>query len=297
MRLIALASTLAVLVVLPLLLGCAASVSTQEEVTVNAGGMTLDSGTSSGAADGYVYVPGPAAFRQEPIQVSSSPEPPPGYVPAVGAEVTISDAVVASRLTRTITTDAFGYYLFLGLPTGSYQVTIVAIVDGNPEQVTFSISVTAGSITHADGEPASANLRGFYAIFIDLPSKVDNWETEVRPRLTNVNSIDLGFNYVNSGAPAVITIYMSARGDLTPADFASSLPPNTTALISALSIPSGSGSFALGQVPVNLDQNAEDLIFDGRFWLYGLVTSAGTPSISLSSIQVRLDVTLEEEIL
>jgi hypothetical protein len=93
--------------------------------------------------DGYVYMP---ASGSGALIVSQSPAPPAGYVPVDGAIVSLN---TGSRLTDT--TNGVGYFIIIGLPPGTYEITITVpgfaplhiTVKGNPIAVIISGSPTA----------------------------------------------------------------------------------------------------------------------------------------------------------
>ncbi len=283
----------ALLVLAPglLLSGCGgATVTTDQTVTATAGGMTLDAGTSSGAADGYVYVPTMGLSRQ-PIIISPDPEPPDAqHMAAVGAQVTCSPLVGGgSRQVDSTTTDGAGYYLFTDLAPGYYQITVTV----GEQSLTIDIVVQAGYVTHANLAPTVGYFAGFRAIFVDLTT-LEAWP-EIRPYLMDVNWMRLGFTSNNPDGAFTLNVYMSARGDLRPEQLATAA--DTVRLIRDLGVPTGTHTFALGDLSISMTQEIKDLIFAGRFWLYGVVTPAASANVTISSIQVQMNLKVGQEVL
>ena len=104
----------------------------------------------TGSARGYVYVlsPGAPTAMQTlpPIVISTSPTPPPGYEPAVGAVVTIGAS--------TVITNSLGFYVLVGLPPGTYNLEVDLDDDGVVD-IAVEIVIIAGQTTegtdHTEG--------------------------------------------------------------------------------------------------------------------------------------------------
>jgi hypothetical protein len=251
--------------------------------------MTVDPAASTdGGTDGYVYIPtmSPAA-RQASAIISAEPTPSGGYKAA--AEVLVSCAPLAggqSRQALTTTTDAYGYFLFIDLTAGTYMISVTGATPVN-------VTVVAGSLTHPDGKQ-SVLPPGFRAIFVDL-SVMGSWP-QLREMLKDVNWIRVGFTSDNPNATALaFNLYM---GDVPSGEIVSG--PRTAALIQDLPLPSGADNphtFNLGDINIAMTQQIKDLVFGGRFWLYGWVEPAPTSPVIISDIQVRLSLKIGQDIL
>ncbi len=102
-------------------------------------------GANVGTAKGYVYeleAGGAAVSQLPPIIISPSPTPPEGYVPAVGAVITLGEAIV--------TTNSLGFYVAFGLAPGEYELEI-DIDDDGVVDIAVTITITAGETTWGDG--------------------------------------------------------------------------------------------------------------------------------------------------
>ncbi len=102
-------------------------------------------GEPAGSAAGYVYVleelGGAAVSVLPPIIISESSTPPEGYVPAVGAVVTIGQSY--------IDTNDLGFYVLSGLPPGTYDLE-VDIDDDGVVDIAVEITIVAGETTWGD---------------------------------------------------------------------------------------------------------------------------------------------------
>ncbi len=267
-------------------IGCGASVTTDQEVQTSAGSMTVDPAASTdGGTDGYVYIPTMSpAGRQASAIISAEPTPPEGYQAAAG--VLVSCAPLAggqSRQALTTTTDAYGYFLFIDLTAGTYMISVTGATPVN-------VTVVAGSLTHPDGEQ-SVLPPGFRAIFVDL-SVMESWP-QLREMLKDVNWIQVGFTSDNPNATALaFNLYM---GDVPQGEIVAG--PRNAALIQELSLPTESHTFNLGDINISMTQQIKDLVFGGRFWLYGWVEPAPTSPVIISNIQVRLSLKIGQDIL
>lgn len=103
-------------------------------------------GANVGTAKGYVYEleAGGAALSAEPppIVISASPTPPEGYVPAVGAVVTLGEEIVI--------TNSLGFYVLSNLPPGEYELE-VDIDDDGVVDIAVTITIVAGETTWGTG--------------------------------------------------------------------------------------------------------------------------------------------------
>ena len=128
MRLVA--STITVVVVVGLVVGL-----------VGCGG----EGANVGAAKGYVYdldVGGSAVAVAPPIIISASATPPEGYVPAVGAVITLGEELAI--------TNSLGFYVLYNLPPGEYELE-VDIDDDGVVDIAVTITIVAGQTTWGTG--------------------------------------------------------------------------------------------------------------------------------------------------
>ena len=101
-------------------------------------------GANVGTAMGYVYeldVGGSGVAVAPPIIISASPTPPEGYVPAVGAVVTLGEDIV--------TTNSLGFYALYNLPPGEYELE-VDIDDDGVVDIAVTITIIAGETTWGD---------------------------------------------------------------------------------------------------------------------------------------------------
>ncbi len=102
-------------------------------------------GANAGTAKGYVYEleAGGTALSAEPppIIISASSTPPEGYVPAVGAVVTLGEEIV--------TTNSLGFYALYNLPPGEYELE-VDIDDDGVVDIAVTITIIAGETTWGD---------------------------------------------------------------------------------------------------------------------------------------------------
>ena len=111
-------------------------------------------GANVGTAKGYVYEleAGGAAVSQLPlIIISPSPTPPEGYVPCVGAVVTLGEEIV--------TTNSLGFYVAFGLPPGEYTLE-VDIDDDGVVDIAVTITITAGETTWGDDHTEGGHDEG-----------------------------------------------------------------------------------------------------------------------------------------
>ncbi len=102
-------------------------------------------GANVGTAKGYVYeldVGGSAVAALPPIVISASPTPPEGYVPVVGAVVTLGEDIV--------TTNSLGFYAAFDLAPGEYELE-VDIDDDGVVDIAVTITIVAGETTWGDG--------------------------------------------------------------------------------------------------------------------------------------------------
>jgi len=101
-------------------------------------------GANVGAAKGYVYeldVGGAGLAVAPPIVISASPTPPEGYVPAVGAVVTLGEELAI--------TNSLGFYALYNLPPGEYELE-VDIDDDGVVDIAVTITIIAGETTWGD---------------------------------------------------------------------------------------------------------------------------------------------------
>ena len=102
-------------------------------------------GANVGVAKGYVYeldVGGSAVATLPPIVISASPIPPEGYVPAVGAVITLGEELAI--------TNSLGFYALYNLPPGEYELE-VDIDDDGVVDIAVTITIIAGETTWGDG--------------------------------------------------------------------------------------------------------------------------------------------------
>ena len=102
-------------------------------------------GATVGTAKGYVYeldVGGSAVAALPPIVISASATPPEGYVPVVGAVVTLGAEIV--------TTNSLGFYAAFDLPPGEYELE-VDIDDDGVVDIAVTIIIIAGETTWGAG--------------------------------------------------------------------------------------------------------------------------------------------------
>ena len=102
-------------------------------------------GANVGTAMGYVYeldVGGSAVAALPPIVISASQTPPEGYVPAVGAVVTLGEELAI--------TNSLGFYVLASLPPGEYELE-VDIDDDGVVDIAVTITIVAGETTWGDG--------------------------------------------------------------------------------------------------------------------------------------------------
>jgi len=283
MRVFALLVVMLALASSPLLLGCGGTtVTTDQSVTAGAGGMTLDTGTSTGGADGYVYVPTMGVSSRQASYIIQK-APPDAQHAGAGLQVQCTHLGGTGSRQVSTTTDGYGYFLFLDLAPGTYRISVG---DG-----TVDVTVTLGAVVHPDGSQ-DALPAGFRALFVDLASEVSNWE-QLREYLKDVNWIRVGFTSDNLDETALqFNLYM---GDLPSGGIVAG--PRTAALIHDLNLPNGLHTFALGDINITMTQTIKDLVFGGRFWLYGWVTPAPTSPVTISNIEVQLNLKIGQEIL
>ncbi|MCK4323945.1 MAG: hypothetical protein KAW89_05395 [Armatimonadetes bacterium] len=123
-------STITVLVVVGLVVGL-----------VGCGG----EGANVGAAKGYVYeldVGAPGIAVAPPIIISPFAIPPEGYVPAIGAVVTLGEELAI--------TNSLGFYVLQDLPPGEYELE-VDIDDDGVVDIAVTITIIAGETTWGTG--------------------------------------------------------------------------------------------------------------------------------------------------
>ncbi len=102
-------------------------------------------GANVGTAKGYVYeldVGAPGVAVAPPIIISASPTPPEGYVPAVGAVVTLGEELAI--------TNSLGFYVLSDLPPGEYELE-VDIDDDGVVDIAVTITIAAGETTWGTG--------------------------------------------------------------------------------------------------------------------------------------------------
>ena len=102
-------------------------------------------GATVGTAKGYVYeldVGGSGVAVAPPIIISASSTPPEGYVPAVGAVVTLGEEIAI--------TNSLGFYVLSSLPPGEYELE-VDIDDDGVVDIAVTIIIIAGETTWGTG--------------------------------------------------------------------------------------------------------------------------------------------------
>jgi len=112
-------------------------------------------GANVGTAKGYVYqLEELAAVKTAvppPIIISPFATPPEGYVPAVGAVVTLGE--------RIVTTNSLGFYVAYGLAPGEYELE-VDIDDDGVVDIAVTITITAGETTWGDDHTEGGHDEG-----------------------------------------------------------------------------------------------------------------------------------------
>jgi len=111
-------------------------------------------GANVGTAKGYVYeleAGGAAVSQLPPIIISPFATPPEGYVPAVGAVVTLGEHIV--------TTNSLGFYAAYGLAPGEYTLE-VDIDDDGVVDIAVTITITAGETTWGDDHTEGGHDEG-----------------------------------------------------------------------------------------------------------------------------------------
>ncbi len=112
-------------------------------------------GANVGTAMGYVYeleAGGTGVSVALPaIIISASSTPPEGYVPVVGAVVTLGEEIV--------TTNSLGFYAAFDLPPGEYDLE-VDIDDDGVVDIAVTITIVAGETTWGTGHTEGGHDEG-----------------------------------------------------------------------------------------------------------------------------------------
>ena len=259
--------------------------------------LTSDSDPTTGAADGYVYIPVVSVARQTSLIVLSvSPTPPEGYEAAAGAQVELTSgmtAVAARAVTVTGYVDSRGHYVFFGLEPDSYTLTIT--LEGF-SFVPLGITIAADSVTHGGQQPsATSPAVGFKGIHVDLTTNA-KW-LEVQDRIEGVEDIQFSFsatNQLGADQPATLDLFVSLNDALTGVNINDGIPDDPEAFqVYSLSLPYGTGVLISSNADNTVAENQQtfkDQVRTGDFNLYFRLFPyvEGAQSISNPKIKITL---------
>jgi len=278
----------ALILPLLLLLSACGGVTTTAPVNQPVTGIDLAADTTTGTADGYVYIPvSSSRSRLIPgdIVISTSATPALGFKAAVPATVEISSP--SGRSPDSTQTNSRGYYAFLRVTPGNYNLVVTVKV--NAEDVSTSpipIVIALESITHGTDAPvAHGPFPGFTVKHVDLSTN-HTWQDN-HDRIESIEDIQVSFTATNNAAqPATLDLFVSQTGALTPVTVVDTAQVPRAYHIYSFALPVGTNDIPSN--PGTNQQTFRNQVLTGNFFLYLKVDPPQGESFTISNLILSL---------